>query len=120
MADWKDILSENEEQPAGDELMQYVNDELSDEEQHAFEKKTVDSAFVNDAIEGLSALQNTQSLNQYVHQLNKNLQQQLALKKQRKQKRALAKHPWIIITAIVLLAICVLGYFIVHLHLFKK
>ncbi|MCY7420498.1 MAG: hypothetical protein LH478_02010 [Chitinophagaceae bacterium] len=120
MADWKDILWDKEEQAAGDELMHYLKDELSDDEKHEFEKKTVDSVFVNDAVEGLNALADKQQLNQYVQQLNKNLQQQLALKKQRKQKRVLAKHPWILIAAIVLLAICVMGYFIIHLHLLNQ
>ena len=120
MPDWKDILSDNEEQPAGDELMNYLKDELSEDEKHEFEKKTIDSVFVNDAVEGLNTLEDKQRLNQYVQQLNKKLQQQLTTKKQRKQKRATTKNPWIYITAVILLAICVLGYFLIHLHILNQ
>lgn len=117
MPDWKDILSDNEEQPAGDELLNYVTNDLPDDEKHEFEKKTIDSVFVNDALEGLNALENKEHLNKYVLQLNKNLQQQLATKRQRKQKRAIASNPWLYITAIILLVICVIGYYLIHLHI---
>lgn len=120
MPDWKDILSDSEEQPAGDELLNYLTKDLSDDEKHEFEMKTIDSAFVNDAVDGLGSLENKERLNQYVNQLNKNLQQQLATKRQRKHKRAIAKNPWVYITAVILLAICVIGYYLIHLHILNR
>lgn len=120
MPDWKDILSDSEEQPAGDELLNYLTNNLSDDEKHEFEMKTIDSVFVNDALEGLNNLENKERLNQYVSQLNKNLQQQLATKRQRKHKRAIAKNPWVYITAVILLAVCVIGYYLIHLHILNR
>ena len=120
MADWKDILSENDEDLKSDELINYVEDNLSEEEKHAFEKKVIDSSFVNDAIDGLQKFNRKEDLNEYVQQLNKDLSKQLAAKKQRKQKRKLKENPWIIVTIVILLAICILGYYLVHLHYKNK
>lgn len=117
MADWKDILTDNNGQPGDDELINYLEDNLSEEEKNALEQKIVDSSFTNDALEGLQGFDNKDKLNQYVHQLNKNLQQQLAAKKQRKQERRLKENPWLIIAIIILLAICILGYSLIHLHM---
>lgn len=116
MADWKDILSDSDEELKNDELINYVEDNLSEEEKHELEKKIVDSSFTNDAVEGLQTFSNKADLNQYVQQLNKDLHKQLAAKKQRKQKRMLKENPWAIITIVILLAICILGYYLVHLH----
>ena len=116
MADLKDILSEENDQPKDDELINYIADNLSEEEKYELEKKIVDSSFVNDAVEGLQKFDQKESLNQYVQQLNKNLHQQLAIKKQRKEKRRLKENPWLVITIIILLAICLISYYIINLH----
>ena len=95
MADWKDILSNNDVPPENDELINYLQNNLSDEEKNAFEQKTLESQFTADAVEGLEGVAEKDHLKQYVQQLNKNLQQQLAAKKTRKQKRLLKEQPWI-------------------------
>lgn len=116
MADWKDILSESDDSPKDDELINYIEDNLSEDEKYALEKKIVDSSFMSDAVEGLQKFNDKENLNQYVQQLNNNLHQQLAIKKQRRQRRKLKDNPWIIITVIILLFICIFGYYLIHLH----
>ncbi len=73
MDDLKDILSGDAESISEEELVKYLEGSLSNEERHLFEKKTADSSFVNDAIEGLQGFKNKKKLDQYVNQLNKNL-----------------------------------------------
>ncbi len=120
MADWNDILNNSEEPLKDDELINYVEDNLSEEEKHDFEKKLVDSSFMNDAVEGLHHFNTKQQLNQYVLQINKNLQSQLDAKKQRRKKRRLKDNPWTVISILILLAICIIGYFVIHFHLKEK
>ncbi len=103
MADLSDILQDNEEHLNEDELMSYLQGSLSEDDKHAFEKKIETSGFVNDAIDGLKTIRNKQNINDYVHQLNKNLEKQLALKKQRKEKRRIKYLSWAILTALVIL-----------------
>lgn len=98
-----------------DELLQYLEGKLSPEEQHAFEKKMADSAFVNDAVEGLSAFSSKDHLNEYVQQLNKNLQQQLQAKKQKKEKRKIKDINWQVVYVVIILLLCLLGYTVIRL-----
>lgn len=120
MADLNDILFDNNEQPKDDDLINYIKDNLSEEEKYELEKKTIDSGFVNDALEGLQKFNEKKDLDHYVQQLNKNLEKQLTEKKQRRQKRVLKENPWTIITLILLLTICIIGYYLIHLYFKNK
>ncbi len=117
MAEWKDILSNDEERVKDDELINYVEDNLSAADRYEVEKKIMDSAFLNDAVEGLENIKKKENLDEYVKQLNKNLQQQLDFKKQRRLKRRLKDNPWIIVTILILLAICIIGYFVIRYNI---
>lgn len=114
MADLKDILNESDHHPGDKELMNYVHDNLSEQEKNELEKNTVDSKFVNDALEGLQTLADKQQMNTYVQQLNKNLQKQLAGKRERKNKRHIPQNIWIVIAILAMLCICVVGYLFIH------
>ena len=112
MADIKNILQE-EDALNEKKMMQYLQGNLPEEELHAIEKQMADSDFINDAIEGLQKFKRPQQIDQYVNQLNHQLQKQTALKKRRKEKRRLKKDEWITITIIVVLLISMLGYFVI-------
>jgi hypothetical protein len=115
MADLRDILSDDE-QLNEDDLMKYLDDNLSEEKKLEFEKKVAASNFDNDAVDGLKSFKNKQSLNDYVNQINRNLDKQLQLKKQKKEKRKFKDFSWIILTVILILFICIIGYFVIHLY----
>jgi hypothetical protein len=115
MADLRDILSDDE-QLNEDDLMKYLDDNLSEEKKLEFEKKVAASNFDNDAVDGLKSFKNKQSLNDYVNQINRNLDKQLQLKKQKKEKRKIKDFSWIILTVILILFICIIGYFVIHLY----
>lgn len=115
MADLKDILNEDDDL-RDEDLLKYVQGDISKEDQHKVERQMADSDFVNDAMEGLQGVRNKRSIDQYVEELNRNLQKQVSTKKQRKQKRKLKDQPWIVITVVVVLTLCVLAYAVIRYH----
>ncbi|TDH27931.1 hypothetical protein EXU57_05550 [Segetibacter sp. 3557_3] len=116
MANWNDILSGKDEEVNDDELLKYVNGDLPDEDIHRIEQKIASSAFVNDAVDGLQEFNNKERLNSYVRQLNKDLHIHLNARKSKQQKRQIKDYPYTWITIIVVLSICILGYFVIHLY----
>lgn len=113
MADIKNILQQddalNDEQ-----LMQYLQGTLSDDDLHAIEKQMADSDFMNDAVEGLQNFKSNKNIEQYVDQLNQQLQKQTATKKKRKEKRKLKSQDWVAVSVIIVLLLCMIGYVVVH------
>lgn len=115
MADLKDILNHDED-PRDEDLLRYLQGDVSREEAHRVERQMADSEFVNDAMEGLQNIRNKKSIDEYVDELNRNLQKQVVQKKQRREKRKLKDQPWIIIALVVVLALCVIGYAVIRYH----
>ena len=116
MADWKYILSNKEEAINEEELLKYLEGNLTEEEKHATEQKMAASSFANDAVEGLQQFDHKKDLKKYVDQLNKNLHQQLNARKLKKQKRRLKDYAWIYIALLIILAFCILGYVVIKMH----
>jgi hypothetical protein len=116
MANLRDILSDENHQLNEEELMNYIHDNLSEEDKHAVEKKISASGFVIDAVEGLKAFENKQQLNDYVKQLNKNLEKQLTTKKLHNEKRKIKELPIMLVSALIILILCVVCYIAIHLY----
>ena len=117
MADVTNILH-NSDELNDDQLMSYLQGNLSDEERNAIEQKMIEDNFANDAIEGLEIVTNKAQLPTYIDQLNYQLQKNITAKKQRKAKRKLADNSWIIIAISIVLLLCVLGYYILRVKIF--
>ncbi len=121
MADWKDILSNDKEQISQEELLKYLGDEISEEEKYVLDQKISNSDFETDAIQGLSQIQNRESVQKHVTQLNLKLQQ-LTGKKPRRQKEKIKISVWLIVTLLIILFVCVISFIIIslddkgHLH----
>jgi hypothetical protein len=96
-----------------DDLLKYLQDDLSKDDQHKVEKQIADSDFVSDAVEGLQGMKNKRSIEQYVDELNRNLQKHVSVKKQRKEKRRLKDQPWIIVAVIVVIGLCIVAYAVI-------
>jgi len=97
------------------QLLQYVQQGLSDEERNAIEKELQEDAFLNDAIEGLEEFDNTNQLQSYVSDLNKQLEKQIQTKKNRKEKRKLPDNTLYIVALCLILVLCILAYYIIQL-----
>ena len=112
--DLLNILSNSNKDIDNQKLMDYLSGKLSKQEQHEIEKEMAGNELMNDAVEGLKTIQDQQAIQSYVEQLNKNLHKQLAQKKERRQKRRLKDEPWIYIAIVMLLALIVITYMIIH------
>lgn len=97
-----------------DELLAYVNNTMSQEERYAFEKAMNDNAFLSDATEGLTQLQSTKKLDEYVVQLNNQLHQLTQSTKNKRKKRKLELQDWIIMAVVLIITLCTLAYFVLH------
>ena len=90
--------------------MDYLSQQLNAEDNHAIETKMADDEFTNDAIEGLQEIKKKKDLPLYVHQLNKDFQEQLLKGKKRKEKHSI-KHQaytyFAVLLIILLLIICI-------------
>ena len=115
MPDLKDILNE-EENPKNDNLLKYIQGDLSKDELYEVEKQIASSDFTSDAMDGLQQIRNKRSIDDYVDELNRQLQKQVSVKKQRKEKRKLKDNQWIVIAVVVVLGLCVLGYAVIRYY----
>ena len=118
MTDLKDILNHDDELGT-EELMRYLQGNASEEERFAIEKQMADSAFVDEAIEGLKDFKDPAQVKEYVDQLNKQLQKHTTKKIIRKNKRKLKENNWLIIAILAILFLCVTGYLLIHFYTVK-
>ncbi len=116
MAEWKNILPDNNEQLSNEDLLKYLDSNTSEEEKYAIGKKFGDTSFENDAIDGLKQIKNQERLKNHVSQLNQKLHQQLVSKKHRKEKRKIKDFEWIILSIVILLLLCIISLAIISMH----
>ena len=109
----KDILSNLNKDIEQEKLLQYLNRNMSDAEQHAFEKQMNDDEFMYDAVEGLEALENKNKITDLVQQMNADLKKQLSKKKKRKEKRKLTENPWIYYSIVLVLLLIIIAYLVI-------
>jgi hypothetical protein len=112
VANLKDILNE-EDDLHNDDLLKYVQGDLSKEELLEVEKQMANSDFVSDAVEGLQNIRNKKSIDQYVDELNQHLHNHIEGKKKRKLKRQIKDQQWIYLAVVIILGICLLCYVVV-------
>lgn len=114
MANLNDIFENEGEQLSEDELLKYLNAEISESEKQAIEQKMVSSSFDSDAAEGLQQIKNINLIQQNVAQLNKKLRNQLRIRKTR-NKLSDKTMQWIILAIILVLFTCITTYGILRL-----
>lgn len=114
MADWKDILADNNEPLSDEDVLKYLDGTTPEKEKYAIERKIANTSFESDAIDGLQQIKNPERLKDHVNQLNQKLHQQLRTKKHRKQKRNIKDFQWTIFAIIILLFICIISYLVIH------
>ena len=100
-------------------LMDYLNGKLSGEEKYEVEKWMADNDIAGDAVEGLQNIKEKRDLPLYVDQLNKSLQAQLLKKKKRRSKMKLKEYPWVYFTVVLILLLCIIGYFVLRQFLLQ-
>ena len=112
--DLLNILSNSNKDIDNQKLMDYLSGKLSKQEQHELEKEMAGNELMNDAVEGLKTIKDQQAIQSYVEQLNKSLHNQLQQKKSRRQKRKLKDAPYIYLAIVLVLALIVITYLVIH------
>lgn len=108
--------SKNISQHNDQELMkQYLEGKLQGDELHEFEKKMIDNNLLNDAVEGLQEIDNNKNIDVYVNDLNKHLQNFTSSKRRRRLKNRLQLNDWILLSILLIIALCVVGYIVIKL-----
>ena len=100
-------------------LIDYVNGKLSEEEKHDVEKWMAGNNMINEAIEGLQHIKEKKDLPLYVEQLKKDLHEHLQKQKEQRTRRKLKEYPWIYFAVILILLLCIIGFFVLRMLLIK-
>lgn len=109
----KDILANLNKDIEQEKLLEYINRQLSSEEQHAIERQLNDDEFISDAHDGLQHLEQNNRVSLLVHQLNEGLRKELAKKKNKRKQKTIPQQPWVYFTVILLLILAVVAYIII-------
>lgn len=91
--------------------LDFLDGKLTPEERKQMEEEIAQSDFLSDALEGLYPAAQTEDLRSIVKELNVNLEHSLHPKKSRAKRRPIGDQLWIWVTIVLLLGICVLGYY---------
>ena len=110
----KDILSNLSTSIDQETLLLYLQGKLSAEQQHEVEKKMLDDDFDNDAFEGLQNFTDKRNIQSVIDQLNLDLKNKTAKKKEFRNKLKLKNEPWLRMSILILLLLIILSYFIIH------
>jgi anti-sigma factor RsiW len=113
------ILANSNKDIDNQQLMDYLSGKLSGEALHELERSMADNEFLNDAVEGLQRMEDKKKMQAYVDELNASMQKTLEKKKQRRLKRRLKEDPWGLLAVILVITLCILGYFVVRKFLQK-
>lgn len=111
--DLLNILSNSNKDIDNQKLMDYLAGKLSEKEKNEVERWMADNDFANEAMEGLQSLAAKKDLNIYVDQLNKELNQYIQHKKQRRERRKFQEQPWTYLAIFLILLLIILGYIVI-------
>jgi hypothetical protein len=118
MAEWKHILPDD--QPISEEvLLRYAAGKATPEEIHAIERQMADLPMMDDAMEGLKELGDTERIQSAVQALNARLQYETRSKKTPRTKKPIQNEGWIIQAVVILLLLSILAYWVIHTY-YKK
>ncbi len=111
--DLLNILSNSNKDIDNQKLMDYLAGKLSEQEKNEVERWMADNDFANEAVEGLQDFSAKKDLNIYVDQLNKELNQYIKHKKQRRERRKFQEQPWTYLAIFIILLLIILGYIVI-------
>ncbi|OYZ02600.1 MAG: hypothetical protein B7Y37_02090 [Sphingobacteriia bacterium 28-36-52] len=113
MTNWKDIFKK-ETDLSNEELLKYLDNDISEEEMNAIEQKLASSDFENDALEGLAQFKTKENITTITNSLNQQLKKQISRSTKRKKKRKIQDQQWLIVVILAVLLLSVTGYLLIH------
>ena len=96
------------------ELMQYLQGNLTPEERHEIEKRLAASDMLADAEEGLSQLKNKENVQTVVSDLNKQLYNQLRKRRHKSKYPVIPNQSLLIITTFLILVLIVIAFVVIY------
>lgn len=115
MTNWKDIFKKNTE-ISNEELLKYLDKDISEDEMHSIEQKMSDSDFENDALEGLTQFKSREKIIATTNTINQQLKKQIVKSNKRKTKRKIEDQQWLIAAILMILLFSIGGYFLIHFN----
>lgn len=112
---WKDILQQSSSIDQK-KLMDYLEGKLNDQEKHEVESLLNDSAFVDDALEGLSQMKDKQKIASILMELDNQLKQKVKERRGRFTGRYFQFPLWLIITTITIIGMVVITFIIYKMY----
>lgn len=112
--DLLNILSNSNKDIDNQKLMDYLAGKLSEQDKHEVELWMLENDFENEAIEGLSQVSGKTTIDAYVDQLNKDLNQYIQKKKHLRQKRKIQESPWVYIAIVLILILAVVAFVVIR------
>lgn len=112
--DLKNILSGLNKDMEQEKLLQYINRNMTDAEQHEFEKNMADDPFAEDALEGLEQVQQKKELHSLSHQLNLQLKKEVNKRNKKKKKyNGIQLQQWTYYAILLVLLIAIITYVVI-------
>jgi hypothetical protein len=115
MTNWKDIFKK-ETDLSNEELLKYLDNDISEDEMNAIEKKMVASDFENDALDGLAQFKAKENIISITNTLNKQLKNHISRSSKRKKKRKIHDQQWLIVAILAVLLLSVAGFLLIHYY----
>lgn len=94
------------------ELLKYLQDDLTPEERRAVEEKLADSEMMSDAEEGLRMADATKT-SYAVNDINRKLAQQLQQQRRKRKQKPMPNLSLVIVTTFLILVLIVLAYLVI-------
>ena len=112
--DLKNILSGLNKEVEQEKLLQYINRNMTDAEQHELEKSIADDPFAEDALDGLEQLKNKTELSSLTQQLNLQLKKEVNKRnKGRNKHKGIPSQQWTYYAILLILLIAIITYVVI-------
>ena len=115
--DLKKILSNLNNDIEQEKLLEYLNRQLTEQEQHDLEAQMNDDEFMSDALDGLEQMKDKTAVPLIVKELNSGLRKQLDKNKKKRNRRSAAPDSWVYYTIILLLLLAITAFVIIKMAL---
>ena len=97
-----------------EKLLRYLNRNMTDAEQHEFEKSIADDPFAEDALDGLEHLKNRTEIPSLTQQLNFQLKKELKKRnKGRNKYKGIPSQQWTYYAILLILLIAIVTYVVI-------
>jgi hypothetical protein len=114
-----DMFSGESKKPDNKKLLEYLNGSLSETERTHFEDQVPADPFLQDAVEGLNAIEDKDGLPKVVSHLNQQLHHHLSNKKFRRDKKNAPFEKWIYWSILIVLLLAIVGFLVLRFMLKK-